>query len=441
MLAQKPDTAPSETSHRDSFFRHSGWLMIANVAGGVFMYAVHLLNRWMPPGQYGDFGVALAVIMLVPNIPLQMILAQQAANALATDRRAEVAGVFRWFWCVTSGVWLIGAMFVWFFQNDIMARLQISSALVWITMFIVLLSLWLPLFWGLLQGKQNFLWLGWSMMSNALARFGVAATAVFLLYCFWRSAPPWYYASGMVAGVLVGMVLAGALGAWHSRSLWLPGASRFDWVGLVQQIVPLFLGFLGFQALFTGDTIFVKAYFSKVDADFYVSAGTLSRALMWLVLPLASVMFPRIVHSAAKSEKTNLMNLVFIGTAILAITGAIALSLTGWWVVRLACPKSYLDVVPGLLPWYVSAMVPLALANVLLNNLLARPAGMLIPALSVFCLALAYLFALTRFHDHMVNVLQVLGGANLTLLALCAFFTWGWKPTKSLAPTQGTQTN
>ncbi len=425
MLATKADTAPREADHRDSFFRHSGWLMIANVAGGAFMYAVHLLNKFIPPGQYGDFGVALAVIMLVPNIPLQMILAQQTAKALALDRRAELAGVIRWFWFVTSGLWFLAALFVWFFQAEITARLQIGNVLVWITMVIVLLQLWTPLFWGLLQGKQNFLWLGWSMMSNALARFAIAAAAVLILHL---------YASGMVAGVLFGMVLAGGLGAWHSRSLWLAKAVHFDWVTLLQQIVPLFIGFLGFQALFIADTIFVKAYFSKVNADFYVSGGTLSRALLWLVLPLASVMFPRIVHSAAKSEKTNLMNLVFIGTVILAIGGAVGLVVLGPWVVRIVYQPEYVPIVTALLPWYAAAVVPLALANVLLNNLLARPASMLVPALSVFGLALVYLYALSQFHATMVTVLQVMGIANLALLALCAWFTWGWRKAGAAVP-------
>jgi len=310
-------------------------------------------------------------------------------------------------------------------------------------MVIVLLSLWMPLFWGLLQGQQNFLWLGWSMLSSALGRFGVAVAAVVIVRLALRGAPDRqsdWYATGMITGVLCGMVLAGSIGAWHSRSLWLAKAASFDWVGLLRQVVPLFIGFLGFQALFTADTIFVKAYFSKVDADFYVSAGTLSRALMWLVLPLATVMFPRVVHSVAKSEKTNLMNLVFIGTAILAVVGALGLSVLGPLVVRIICPKSYLAVVPALLPWYVSAMVPLALANVLLNNLMARPASMLVPALCIFGVALAYMFALTQFHDQMKTVLKVMGMANLALLALCAWFTWGTKGASSALPIESVQT-
>ena len=68
-------------------------------------------------------------------------------------------------------------------------------------------------------------------------------------------------------------------------------------------------------------------------------------------------------------------------------------------------------------------MVPLAVANVLLNNLLARSQVKVVPALCV--LAVAYAFALSRFHDTPVMVIQTLGACNLALLAVCAWYTWG----------------
>ena len=83
-----------------------------------------------------------------------------------------------------------------------------------------------------------------------------------------------------------------------------------------------------------------------------VFAHQTARALMWLVGPLASVMFPRIVHSAARSEKNNLMGLVLAGTAVLAISGAISLHFLGPWVVRFVNGAKYVAQVSALLPWY-----------------------------------------------------------------------------------------
>jgi O-antigen/teichoic acid export membrane protein len=174
--------------------------------------------------------------------------------------------------------------------------------------------------------------------------------------------------------------------------------------------------------LFSADTMFVKAYFSGDESGFYTSAGTLSRALLWLVLPLATVMFPKIVHSAARSEKSNLLGLVMLGTLILAAGGALGLTVLGPFVIRFAFTESYVRVAAAVLPWYAWAMVPLSLANVLVNNLMARSQFRIVPVLVL--LAVAYGVALTQFHGSLITVLKTLGVFNLLFLAACAWFTW-----------------
>jgi O-antigen/teichoic acid export membrane protein len=412
-----PSSSAASGQPRATFFRQSGWLMIANIGGGALMWAVHFLNKFIPAGEYGSFGALLAVVMLLPTIPLQMVLAQQTAKALAEHRERRLAGLIRATWLFTTLFWLGGAVVVLLLQGVILERWQMNDPTgLWITLGIVLLSLWAPMFWGVLQGQQNFLWLGWSMLSSGIGRITVAAVAVLVLHAS---------AAGLMSGVLLGIALSVFIAAWQTRTLWTGATEAFDWRGLLPQVIPLTLGFLGFQILFTADTILVKAYFSETDADYYVSAGTLSRALMWLVLPLAAVMFPRIVHSAAKAEKTNLMAMVLMVTAALAISGALGLTLVGRWVVRFVYQPEYVAPASALLPWYAAAMVPLALANVLLNNLLARPESKLALAICIFVLALTYLYALTRFHESLVMVLQVLGLGSLGVLAICVWFTWG----------------
>jgi hypothetical protein len=74
-------------------------------------------------------------------------------------------------------------------------------------------------------------------------------------------------------------------------------------------------------------------------------------------------------------------------------------------------------------------MVPLAMANVLVNDLLARLQFRVVPFMVV--LAVAYGFALPLMLNHFPGrleiVLQTLGGFNLLLFGVCAWFTWGMK--------------
>jgi O-antigen/teichoic acid export membrane protein len=418
MSAATTETTPAApASHHAAFFRQSGWLMIATVAGGLLMWAVHLLNKKIPPAEYGVFGVLLAVAMFVPNMPLQMVFAQQTAKALATNRERELAGMIRLAWLGTLGLWLVVAAAALIWQTDILARWQITNpAGLWITLPVVLFSFWLPMFWGVLQGQQDFFWLGWSNIFNGAGRLGLAAFIVLLLGG---------YAAGMMTGVCLGLAVAVGIGIWQTRSLWQLPALPFDWRSLLAQIIPLMLGFGAVQFFLTADTIFVKAYFPGDVTGFYVGAGTLSRALLWLVLPLATVMFPKIVHSTARSEKSNLLGVVLFGTVVLAAGGALGLTVLGPWIVKIVYKDSYVQVASAVLPWYAWAMVPLALANVLINNLLARSQFRIVPVLLL--LAAAYGVALTQFHDSLITVLKTLGVFNLLLLGACVWFTWGVK--------------
>jgi O-antigen/teichoic acid export membrane protein len=423
MSFAKTDSIPlTESAHRSSFFRQSGWLMIANIGGGALMWAVHFLTGFLKQGQYGDFGAFLAFLMLLPNIPLQMTLTQQTAKALANNTERQLSAIIRMFLLGSALIWLVGFVVVLCFQNSILAHLKVTDPSgVWVTMVIVLFALWLPMFWGMLQGQQNFLWLGWSMISNAVGRFSIAALAVIVFHAG---------ATGMMVGVLVGFLAAIGLAGWNSRRLLLAPPQPFDRRGLLRQVIPMLVAFIGFQILFTADTILVKDFFPKADADYYVGAGTLSRALLWLVLPLASVMFPRLVHSDTKSQKSNLMGMVLLGTAILSIVGALGLALLGPVVVPMipGAFKNNAAQICALLPWYGAAMVPLAVSNVLLNQLLARPDSKFPLAATVLIAAVGYLVVLYHFHPHPVTVLQVMGLANLVLLAICGAFSLRKRP-------------
>ncbi len=410
---KSPTEAAAPHPHA-AFFRQSGWLMIANIGSGVLFYLVHLLSKKISVAEYGAFGVMLAVAMCVPNMPLQMVFAQQTARALATGRQRALAGMIRLAWLGTFGLALLLTVATALWHTQIMAAWKLPTPTgLWITLAVVLLSFWLPMFMGLMQGQQNFFWLGWVNIINALGRISVAAA---LVLCLAGAS------TEMIAGVCVGLAVAVGIGIWQTRGLWGLRAEPFNVRELLGQIAPLMLGFGAVQFLFTADTMFVKAYFTADESGFYVSAGTLSRALLWLVLPLATVMFPKIVHSVARSEKSNLLRLVMLGTGGLAAGGALGLTLLGPWVVKFAFTEAYVRPATEVLPWYAWAMVPLSLANALANNLLARSQFRIVPVL--LALAAAYGVALTYYHKNLIMVLQTLGVFNLLLLAVCLWFTW-----------------
>jgi len=414
MSATATQTASADTSHSHrAFFRQSGWLMTANVVAGVLSWAVHFLNKKIPDAEYSNFGTLLMVTACVPTLPLQMVFAHQAAQALALHRERQLAGMVRLtvFWLAL--LWLAIALGVLALQSAIVTRWQVPLAGLWITMFSVLIGLLAPMFVGLQQGKQDFLGMGWGMILGGFGRIAAAAILVLGFACG---------ASGMIAGALIGGTVMAGIAFWRTRDLWAHRPEPFDARASLGQIVPLMLGFGACQFLFTADTVFAKAFFSGEEMKPYVAAGTLSRALLWAVLPLAAVMFPKLVRGHARAEKTSLLGIVALGTGALTVCGMLALWLAGPWVVAFVYKSGDVAGVMRLLPWYAGAMIPLALANVFVNDLLARNRfGIVVPAL---LLAVAYgvtlVQVLHRFPGRLEVVLQTLGAFNLLLLLVSA---------------------
>jgi O-antigen/teichoic acid export membrane protein len=421
--------APSTIDHKPhaAFFRQSGWMMIATIFSGAMAFGVHFLNKGMDEAEYAKFGVLLMLISCVPVTPLQMVFAQQSASALAENREAQLSGMIRRGWVWTFVIWLVAAAGVFIFRHRIDDLWKLSNS--WplaVTLGAILVSVWLPLFCGVMQGRQDFFWYGWSLIGGGAMRIAAAVALVMALRLG---------ATGMLAGALVGVGFSGLIVIWRTRDLWGLKPAPFDARKLLAQILPLVIGFGVCQFMFTSDTMFATPYFSGDSMKHYVAAGTLSRALLWLVQPMAAVMFPKLVHSTAKGEKSNLLAIVISGTAVMAVIGAIGLCIVGPLVVRIAFKPQDIPETVSLLPWYAGAMIPLALANVLVNDLMARGRFKAVPMMLVvgvaYALTLPYM--LRHYPGRMTVVLQTLGVFTTLLFLVCAWFTWGAKsPTANI---------
>lgn len=423
MPSETTATASLTVDHKPhaAFFRQSGWLMIATVLGGALTFGLHFLNKKIPDADYAIFVTLMTMVTCVPTMPLQMVFAQQSAEALAINRERQLAGMIRLAWVWTVVLWIVAAIAILVCQGAIVKRWQLPDAWgLWLALPAMLAQLWMPLFSGVLQGRQDFFWFGWSIIIGGAGRIAIAALAVFS-FC--------PNANGLMIGVLAGIGVSAVIGIWRTRDLWSLQPEPFEVKARLGKIVPLMVGFGASQFMFASDTMFAKAFFSDTAMKPYAVAGTLSRALLWLAMPLASVMFPKLVHSHAKSEKSNLFGIVVVGTGLLTACGALGLLLVGPLVVKIVFKSSDVAATVALLPWYGGAMIPLGLANVLVNDLLARSRfGVVLPmAVLAILYGFTLVFMLHRFPGHIVVVLQTLAAFNTLLLAVCAWFRWGVK--------------
>jgi O-antigen/teichoic acid export membrane protein len=421
MLVEKTMDAPAASDashHKMTFFRQSGWMMIATMAGGVFAAAVHVFSKVLPKEEYAAMGTLIQMInwMMIPGMGLQMVFAQQTSAAVTEEQRQKLVSTFKAAMRWTFYIWLVMALVVLVEQNRLVAALKLSNpASLWLAAIAGLLMLWLPIFQGLLQGRQNFLWLGWVQFINGVGRFIIAGAVVVLLHG---------WAASVIGAFVVGMMAALVAGMWQNADLWKQPGAPFDAKGWLWHIAPLTLGFGVSQFMLSADVLVVQTYLGgEGQAAPYNFGGTMARAIVLFTGPLAAVMFPKLVHSAARKHKGggNLLGMTLLGTVVLSCIAAVALTYLSPMLIHIGSKKEYESIVP-LMPLFAWAMVPLAVGNVLLNNLMAHSRFKASPVL--VGVAVVYWIALQHYHESFKMVVQTLGVFNLIFLTVCAVFTW-----------------
>lgn len=411
-----------------AFFRQSGWMVIATTLSGVLFAFVHKLAKRPDTGMSADeytlFVALLGVLsqMTIPAVGLQLTMVKLAVEADATNSRARLAGAARALLTGTFGLWALCTLVVFFFRESITANYRIANSLaLWGTALLGLASLWSPVFFGILQGRQNFLWIGLVAILNSGARFGFLGLVVLLGVAT--------AAHGVLAAV-IGMVVALAIGAWQVREVFSGTAEKFEWTPWLRRVIPMTLGYGAATFMLTEDLVLVRRYFIESgQSEPYSIAGTLGRAVFYFLAPMTTVMFPKIAQSAARSEESSVLMQALGITTLMGVGAALCLTIMPQVPVLVLYGQGQLPAT-ALVPTFAWCLLPLPIANVLVNNLLARERYGVVPWL--VGIAVAYYFALSsvarasaelqpaRFE----NILYTIGGFGLLLLTVCLLYTW-----------------
>ena len=399
-------------------------MMIATTLGGALMYAVHKIAGKMPKEEYGDFTTLLQIVTLmsIPAVGLQSVFAQQAAGVMTPAHERDLAGVFRGVLRGTFFIWLAMVAVAFLFRDQLLASLKIAnSAALWMAITIALVGVWRPIVQGVLQGRQNFAWLGAVIIGDGVGRFAGVCLIVGLLG---------HFAAGAMISVMVGMLLAFGVGGWFCRDCLRGAAAPVNWGPWLRRVTPLTLGMGVGVFMLAADMIFVKLYFAEKQVGFYGAAGMIGRALVYFTTPVATVMFPKLARSKATGEKSNAFALALGVTALAGGGAAVACTLFPSLPIRIMYDQSYIDVSTPLVPWFAWCMLPLTLATVLLNSLMARAEFRALPWLVTVAAGYGLTLHL-RLHslgdygtDKFPVVIQTLGIFGVILLAVCAWFSF-----------------
>jgi O-antigen/teichoic acid export membrane protein len=176
-----------------------------------------------------------------------------------------------------------------------------------------------------------------------------------------------------------------------------------------------------YAVLMNADLIFVKHYFSPDDAGKFAKAATVGRSVIFLPLPIALVMFPKVISGGTDKRDSRATFLKSLGLVVFLIIGAVGMTMTFPWL-PLHILYGIRDPDPELirlLIYVVCAMAPLSLSFLLMNYEIAqhRFAMTWLLAFSAFL----YIAGVALWHDTMEHVVYVLGTVStITTVGFCA---------------------
>jgi O-antigen/teichoic acid export membrane protein len=413
---------------RDSgFVRQSSWMVIATFAGGALMALVHTVARKMGPEEYSTFVTLLRVLIImgIPTAALQTIFARQAAAVTNDNQQKHLTATVRALLLGTFLVWVACAIAVLATMRPLSHLLKVSNPwALYFTLVIGWTSLWIPIAKGLLQGQHRFFGLGWLQISDGVGRFGVMVLVILFL--------GGKAAAAMFAAV-VGQLITIVIGAWLTHSIWRVRPNiTFAWKKWLTEALPLTLG-LGTVLLMSSiDMVFVQGLFTDTrQTALYSGAMLTGFAIIQFIAPVALVMFARVAQNVARAERGDSLGLTLWATisfGALAGIGCTLLPALPLRLMYLGNPEMW-KAAP-LVPWFAWALLPLTVANVLIQNILARGRFkavlwlVLVPPAytAALCLQAHTLVGMNQM-DAFIRVIQTLGVASTVLCLVAAWFT------------------
>ena len=402
---------------RWGFFRQAAWIIATTIGGGLFgMLSMKVVSAQLRTGS-GEFAAFTAlqqglILCTIPFTGLQTAFAYLAARAEDPAGRAALSGAMRGLCRLLIIAWLAAWCGVLVFQGRILAGLKLPPPALWLALLAALPSVLTPALFGVLQGRQDFRWLGIAGIVNNAALFcgmGVAVT--------WM-APT---ATGAVAGFCAGWWAAFAFALHRTRSHWQVPPARFDFMRFFGTFIPLSLGMGLPTFMLRWDYLTVNRFFeASQGTDGYTAARVVGGAVAYLTTALTWVLFPKIVQSVARSEKTPALMQALGAAALVGAGAALGCMVLPELPLRILAPK-YVSF-SRLVPMCVWAIIPLSLSTILINNLMARERYGVVRWILV--LAGGYWATLRLYHPSFEAVIGVMGGFCTLLLATSVLCTW-----------------
>jgi len=411
-----------------NFLKHTSLMFIGVGLYNLFNLLFHLfMVRFLPPIDYGHLNTLLALLMIisVPAGTIQTAVTRFVSSFKVQKQYEKVKPLLNHLLKMMAIVAVSIFILIVLGTPLISNLLHIPSYFLFILLGIALfLSMMLPISWGGLQGLQRFDSLAFNLAINGGLKF---LLGILFILLGWG-----------ISGAMGSLVISNIITLFFSyfmlrinllreeaktpQDQGLQGSSPPFISEVYQYFFPVGISLLCFMVLTNIDLIFVKHLFSPLDSGYYSIAQMVGKIILFLPLPIVTVMFPKLSSSEDREKKAlwtlkQSLTLAFLLCIVMLLFCLLFPSL----VIQMLSGKNYPECIP-LVRLFCINMTFFSLIFILLYyHLSTHRRGFLYP---LFFSTLIQVGLLILFHKTLVQVLLLVGIISIFLFGITLFLAY-----------------
>ncbi len=407
---------------RDSLF-DEGFLIIIVGLGNVFNFYFHIyMSRNLGPEGYSALNslISLLYIISIPITTIQTTVTKFVAQYSAVGEVGKVKRLL--LEClkrvglaalILASLTIIGAPFIGEFFSIRTGTPIIMAGLLLLFMYL------LPMFWAILQGREQFKFLGLSYFAGFASK---CALGIFFAIIGWG-------VGGILFGVILSCILSFVVVLTPMRTALAADATheRVNMGEIYHFALPVVLALFFLSFFCNLDIALVRHFYGDVGeglklAGYYATASIVGKAFLFLPLGITLALFPKVARKKATGEDPlPILKRGLIIELVLSAIGIIGCFVLAPFVALFLGKTSAPELI-ALIRMFGIAITPVAATTILVNYNLAnerhRFIWLLLP------LTLLTFAGIWLFHRTPMSVLLSMTIGGFALFVSISIFTF-----------------